>query len=129
MRRFILETVATIWDEFCAEFARLWRTERAGMLYHRTVFEDQGHGSGAEQALNRVLHVVWEEMLGFAGVEMHRRILGLAHIPDFEQIRDPAARARCEAAALKFGRHLVVSARHIRSIEEANALAEMFERR
>jgi 5-methylthioribose kinase len=129
MRRFILETVATIWDEFCAEFARLWRTERAGMLYHRTVFEDQGHGSGAEQALNRVLHVVWEETLGFAGVEMHRRILGLAHIPDFEQIRDPASRARCEAAALKFGRHLVVGARHIRTIEEANALAEMFDRR
>jgi 5-methylthioribose kinase len=127
MRRYLLATIATIWNEFCAEFGRLWRTERVGILYQRSIFEDQGHGVGAEQALGRVLHVVCEEMLGFAGVEMHRRILGLAHVADFEQIQDPALRARCEAPALAFGRHLVVNARHVRTIDEANALAAMLD--
>lgn len=123
MRDYVLATVAGIWNEFSAEFGRLWRTERAGMLYQRSVFEDQGHGLGAVQALNRTLHVVCEEMLGFAGVEMHRRILGLAHVADFEQIPDPALRAHCETAALEFGRHLILNARHIRTIGEANVLA------
>jgi 5-methylthioribose kinase len=76
-----------------------------------------------------VLHGVYEEMLGFAGVEMHRRILGLAHIVDFEHIRDPELRARCEAPALEFGRHLVVNARYLRTVEEANALAAMLDGR
>jgi 5-methylthioribose kinase len=123
MRRYLLTTVAAIWSEFTAEFSRLWRNERVGMLYQRRVFEDQGDGLAAEQALNRVLNGLWEEALGFAGVEMHRRILGLAHIADFEQIADPAVRAQCEAPALEFGRYLVVNARHARTIDDANALA------
>jgi 5-methylthioribose kinase len=123
MRRYLLTTVAAIWSEFTAEFSRLWRNERVGMLYQRRVFEDQGDGLAAEQALNRVLNGLWEEALGFAGVEMHRRILGLAHIADFEQIADPALRAQCEAPALEFGRYLVVNARHARTIDDANALA------
>jgi 5-methylthioribose kinase len=128
-RTYLLATIATVWNDFAAEFGRLWRTERAGMLYQRSVFEDQGHALGAEQALTRVLHTVWEEMLGFAGVEMHRRILGLAHVPDFEQISDPSLRARCEAPALEFGRYLIVNARHLRTVDEANALAELLDGR
>ncbi len=42
----------------------------------------------SEQALDLVLHGIWVDMLGFAGVEMHRRILGLAHNADFETIED-----------------------------------------
>ena len=71
---------------FRTEFARLWRTERTGMLYHRSLFEDQGDTFGSEQALDRLLHSIWTDMLGFAGVEIHRRILGLAHNADFETI-------------------------------------------
>ena len=47
--------------------------------------------------------------MGFAGIEIHRRILGLAHNADFETIEDTALRAACEAKALKFGRHLAVN--------------------
>ena len=71
------------------------------------MFEDQGDGLGSEQALDRMLQSIWTDMLGFAGVEIHRRILGLAHNADFETIADADLRAACEAKALKFGRHLV----------------------
>ena len=67
-------------------------------------------------------------MLGFAGVEMHRRILGLAHNADFETIADADLRARCEAKALKFGRHLAVNRRQIHSIDEVNKLAALIEK-
>lgn len=128
MRSYLLGVVDDIWATFRAEFSHLWRTERTGILYQRTLFEDQGDHLGSEQALNEVLHTLWTDMLGFAGIEMHRRILGLAHNADFETIADPDIRARCETKALKLGRHLAVNRRRIHSIAEINALAERLEK-
>jgi 5-methylthioribose kinase len=67
-------------------------------------------------------------MLGFAGVEMHRRILGLAHNADFETIVDPDRRAACETRALKLGRHLAVNRHHIHSLKDIRALAERLQK-
>jgi 5-methylthioribose kinase len=128
MRAYLLGVVTETWSVFRTEFARLWRTERTGMLYHRSLFEDQGDTFGSEQALDRFLHSIWTDMLGFAGVEIHRRILGLAHNADFESIESEDLRAACEAKALKFGRHLAVNRHTIHSLDEINALAELIER-
>jgi 5-methylthioribose kinase len=126
VRAYLLRTTAEIWAVFRAEFSRLWRAERTGMLYAASVFEDDRLGS--EQALDHVLHALWEDLLGFAGVEIHRRILGLAHNADFETITDEALRARCEAPALRFGRHLVVNRCQMCSIDEVNNLAVLMEK-
>lgn len=128
MRSYLLQVVVDTWAVFRAEFSRLWRSERYGMLYRRELFEEQGDRLAAEQALDQVLGALWSDLLGFAGVEIHRRILGLAHNADFELIEDEDLRARCEAAALKFGRHLAVNRQHIHSLEEANVLAVLLER-
>ncbi len=127
MRAYLLKVIDDTWAVFRAEFGRLWRSERSGMLYHRSLYEDQDDGLGAEQALGHVLHEIWTDMLGFAGVEIHRRILGLAHNADFEDIEDTAKRALCEAAALKFGRHIAVNRRHLASLEEINHLAQLLD--
>ncbi|MCP9231843.1 S-methyl-5-thioribose kinase [Mesorhizobium sp. LMG 17147] len=128
MRDYLLGVTVETWSVFRVEFSHLWRTERTGMLYHKSLFEDQGDRLGAEQALDHMLQSIWTDLLGFAGVEVHRRILGLAHNADFETIADPDLRARCEAKALKFGRHLAVNRRQIHSIDEVNRLAALIER-
>ncbi|WP_421914083.1 S-methyl-5-thioribose kinase [Mesorhizobium sp.] len=127
MRAYLLGVTAETWAVFRAEFSLLWRSERTGMLYQKSLFEDQGDRLGAEQALDHVLHQIWTDLLGFAGIEVHRRILGLAHNADFETIADEDLRASCEAKALKFGRHIAVNRRQIHSIEEVNALAALIE--
>jgi len=99
------------------------------MLYPSALYEAQGDPLAVYQALDTVLHDVFCDMLGFAGIEMHRRILGLAHNADFETIEDAARRAKCEQAALAFGRHLAVNRRRIASIEEANRVAAYLERK
>lgn len=124
MRAYLMDTVETIWETFRAEFAHLWRSERKGILYQASLFEDRGDPLGAEQALTVVLNDIWREMLGFAGVEMHRRILGLAHNADFETIGDPDRRAVCESKALKLGRHLAVNRERISSLADIRATAE-----
>jgi 5-methylthioribose kinase len=128
MRAYLLDVTVETWSMFRTEFSHLWRTERTGMLYPKSLFEDQGDRLGAEQALDHMLHSIWTDMLGFAGVEVHRRILGLAHNADFETIADEDLRATCEAKALKFGRHIAVNRRQIHSIDEVNTLAALIER-
>ncbi|MGX5846297.1 S-methyl-5-thioribose kinase [Mesorhizobium sp. PL10] len=128
MRAYLLGVTNETWSVFRAEFSHLWRTERTGMLYQKSLFEDQGDLLASEQALDHVLHQIWTDLLGFAGIEVHRRILGLAHNADFETIEDEDLRASCEAKALKFGRHIAVNRRQIHSIDEVNNLATLIER-
>ncbi|PBB85010.1 MULTISPECIES: S-methyl-5-thioribose kinase [unclassified Mesorhizobium] len=127
MRAYLLKVTAETWAIFRAEFSHLWRTERTGMLYQRSLFEDQGDRLGSEQALDHMLSGIWTDLLGFAGIEVHRRILGLAHNADFETIAEPDLRATCEAKALRFGRHIAVNRRRIHSIDEVNNLAALIE--
>jgi 5-methylthioribose kinase len=124
----LLSVVATIWDTFAAEFAHLWRTERRGILYQATLYEDQGHGLASEQALADLLGQIWRDTLGFCGVEMHRRILGLAHNADFERIADEGRRAACEARALAMGRQLMLGAGAIPGIDAVVRMARRMDK-
>jgi 5-methylthioribose kinase len=128
MRAWLLDVTEEIWGVFREEFSHLWRTERTGMLYAKSLFEDRGDALGSEQALQTVLAEMWADLLGFAGVEIHRRILGLAHNADFETVEDPDRRAACERPALRFGRQLAVNRARIHSMREANALAALIEK-
>lgn len=121
----ILEVSAEVWTSFEAEFTRLWRTERNGILYQASLFEDQGHLRGAEQARIERLAAIWRDTLGFCGIEMHRRILGLAHNADFERIGDEPTRAACEARALMMGRALAVGRADFTSMAQVLDLARV----
>lgn len=103
-RDWLLGQVTEVWTVFAQTLRHLWRTERVGILYERSLFEDAGDRTGADAALSHVLNGIWRDAMGFCGVEMHRRILGLAHVEDMEAIPDPAARVRAEARALEAGR-------------------------
>ncbi|WP_312410730.1 S-methyl-5-thioribose kinase [Shinella sp.] len=128
MRAYLLDTIDTLWETFRAEFAHLWRTERKGILYQASLFEDRNDPLAAEQALSIVIDEIWHEMLGFAGIEIHRRILGLAHNADFETIADPDRRAPCERKALKLGRHLAVNRQRIHSLRDIREMVERLEK-
>lgn len=119
----VLSVAERIWQTFADEFAHLWRTERTGMLGGRDLFEEAGDALGAEAALARHLKAVWQDTLGFAGLEIHRRILGLAHIPEFEAIADETLRATCERRALALGRVLAVERASLCGPEAVSALA------
>lgn len=122
-QEWILSVAEGIWSTFEAEFTHLWRTERKGILYQSSLFEDQGHTRGSEQARVERLAAIWRDTLGFCGIEMHRRILSLAHNADFEKIEDEATRARLEARALMLGRTLVVARGDITSMAQVLDLA------
>ena len=80
------------------------------------------------EALADVLGRIWVDVLGFCGVEMHRRILGLAHNADFERIEDEGRRAACEARALAMGRQLMLGAGSMPGIGTVTAMARRMDK-
>ena len=124
-QNWILGVVDEVWVVFTTEFSRLWREERTGILYEKTLFEDQGHDLASEQALAHRLQDIWQDTLGFAGVEMIRRTLSLAHIAENDTIENEELRADCEARGLKLGRQMVVNRSRMNSIAVVNDLARI----
>ena len=120
----ILSVVAGTARAFAAEFRHLWRTERTGMLYPASLFEEQGHDSGP--ACEAVLAEVMRDAWAFCGIEMHRRCLSLAHNADFEEIADEALRARLEARNLAMGAALVHGADGIADVAAVTRTAREF---
>lgn len=119
----ILDVAAQIWTSFTTEFTHLWRTGRTGILYQASLFEDQGDRAASELARVQRLAAIWRDALGFCGVEMHRRILGLAHIAEYDRIEDEALRAACEARGLVLGRLLAVGRADIQDMNAVTDLA------
>jgi 5-methylthioribose kinase len=70
---------------------------------------------------------LFDDSLRFAASEMIRRILGLAHVADLDDIADPDTRALCEARALRAARELLINHRKYTGI--ASAIAMMREER
>ncbi|MCF6327884.1 MAG: S-methyl-5-thioribose kinase [Devosiaceae bacterium] len=124
-QNWILDVVEGIWKEFLVEFSRLWREERTGILYEKSLFEDQNHALASEQALAHRLNNIWDDTLGFAGVEIIRRTLSLAHIAENEMIADEELRADCETRGLKLARQLVVNKSKMNSMASVNDLVRV----
>jgi 5-methylthioribose kinase len=114
---------------FEAEFIRLWSEHATGSgeVFHRNVF-----GTGDEyasvllrSAQKDFMSRLWRDTMGFAGAEMIRRIVGIAHVADLESSDNTSIagggrlggsvdeeknmRARCSYFALVLGRRLIMA--------------------
>ncbi len=66
----------------------------------------------------RTLQQIFHESIGFAGMEMLRRIIGAAHVKDIERIEDVQRKLRIETAILEFGSTLVKQHQNISTIDK-----------
>ncbi len=67
---------------------------------------------------SRILQVIFRESVGFAGLEMLRRIIGAAHVKDIEVISDLQRKLHVETAILDFGKTIVKERHKIASVDE-----------
>ena len=106
-RSYLLAQVSDVWTTFAQVFADLWRGHGQGDLYSRRVLGDEPELR--ERAITLRLQSIWDQAVGFAACKMIRRILGLAHVEDFESICDPELRAGCERAAVGLARDMLLN--------------------
>ena len=105
----ILSVNQILQNTFVAEFSNLWRNERNGILFPCEIYENQNHHHAINTALQQILHHIWQDTIGFAGVEMIRRTVGLAHISEIDNIPDDTVRATCQTKILQFARNLILN--------------------
>lgn len=120
----ILELIEACFTSFDAEFRHLWQTERTGILFPKALFEEQGNS--ADDACDALLDEIRLDALAYCGIEMHRRVLSLAHNADFEEIEDTALRARLEARNVLMGQALIMEPEAYRDLNVLLALAKAF---
>ncbi len=65
-----------------------------------------------------ILKTIFHEAVGFAGMEMLRRIIGAAHVKDIESIQDKDKKLSTETDILKFGIFLVKERKNITTVYE-----------
>jgi 5-methylthioribose kinase len=112
----ILEQAQTFWDTFRARFLTLWSLHGKGDAFPASMFALPGDAAILASARNAFLDSLFADMLGFAACKMIRRILGFAHVIDFDSISDPAVRAGCESGALAMARLMLTQPERFRSV-------------
>ena len=122
-RAWLLQTIEETWNRFEQRFLELWQENASGDAYHASLFADPVSSEALATEQRNYLRRLFHDSVGFAGVKMIRRILGLAHVEDLEAIKDPDLRARCERKALRLGRLLVIESESFSTITEVTAAA------
>ena len=122
-RDWLLAQAVAVWAQFEARFLVLWRETGDGDAYVAALFAGAEGARAMEAERRAFMATLMADTIAFAGIEIIRRILGLAHVEDMESIADPARRAGCETKALVLARKLVLGAAGFAAMADVAALA------
>jgi len=116
----ILDQIVTFWKTFETQFLKLWNDEdtHKGFVYGR-----QTDSSGIAAAQKNHMSTLLADTLGFAGMKMLRRIVGIAHVEDLDSIEDAELRSECERNGLRIAQFFIKTSASIESIESAVEIA------
>ena len=119
----VLEQIITFWTTFETEFLALWDdpSEHTGMAFKRQLL---GDSDALKQAQKDFMATMLADTLGFAGMKMLRRIVGIAHVEDLESIKDPDVRAKCERHGLEVAKVFIKTAPKFTTILDAVEIAK-----
>jgi len=108
----ILKHITQTWETFSAIFSELWEKESIDPLTQVPGFLDQ------------VLEKIFSDSLGFAGCELIRRTIGLAHVKDLDGIEDKEKRLQCKKQTLNIGKLLILKRAELKTIKDVITLLE-----
>lgn len=111
-RVYLLKLMSEIWDEFCKEFDYLWKNESKDIITTIEGYE--------EYYIENLLH----ETIGFCSCEVMRRIIGMAHVPDLDEIENLQDRAKAQIMGLKIAQKMLLNRNSINSFNKFIDLIE-----
>src|SRR3984893_12789305 len=117
-QEWILQQAKIFWETFRRRFLALWSEDAKGDVFPAAMFSSPEDTATLQSARSAFLDSMFADMLGFAACKMIRRILGFAHVIDFESIQDAALRADCEASALAMAQMLLTHPEQFHSVDD-----------
>ena len=119
----LLAQIPIFWNHFRARFLELWRTQASGDAYRIDMFSDEPSRQALFVERERTMDAIFADTIGFSAAKMIRRILGFAHVIDFEEIEDRQRRAACERATLALARTMLTQPERFLTIDALVAAA------
>ena len=107
---YLQQQIRLLWQQFSQQFKQLMETE----------CREQGLQNSLYQ--QRFVQQILADALGYAGCELIRRTVGLAHVADLDSISDSDLRAKSERKALQLGRELIMQRRELSNIDQVLTL-------
>jgi len=117
-QEWILQQATIFWETFRTCFLTLWNENAKGDAFPAAMFSTPSDTAALKSARSAFLDSLFADMLGFGACKMIRRILGFAHVIDFECIQDAALRADCEAGALTMAQLLLTHPEQFHSVAD-----------
>ncbi|KAL6844175.1 hypothetical protein ACP4OV_025848 [Aristida adscensionis] len=116
-KKWILKTIEESWNLFHKKFVELWNKHKEGNgeTYLPDIYNNSDLLSLAQK---KYMTNLFHDSLGFGAAKMIRRIIGIAHVEDFESIKDANKRALCERAALNCAKTILKGRRQFENIEQ-----------
>lgn len=108
-RELIVQDITQTWQVFEEQFSSLWESD--GIETYKTT------AGYREYAIEKIFH----DAIGFAGCELIRRTIGLAHVRDLDDIADESTRIDRKRQTLKAGEALIETRCSYQSIAELEA--------
>ncbi|MCC5826275.1 S-methyl-5-thioribose kinase [Alkalimonas sp.] len=105
-QRYLLAQIEALWQDFASEFSLLMQTQTKESSFANSSYQ------------SFYLQQVLADSIGYAGCELIRRTVGLAHVADLEHIANEPLRARCERFALTLGRQLILQRYSLTTIQQ-----------
>jgi len=107
--KYLLDEIEAIWNSFINEFLNLWNEEKNRYDEFPGLYDDRKNLEILQEIQIDTLKEIFNEMLGFCGAEMIRRIIGIAHTDDFELINKLEFKSKAEIKSLLFARKIIIN--------------------
>ncbi|XP_007042544.2 PREDICTED: methylthioribose kinase [Theobroma cacao] len=116
-KEWILKTIEDTWNLFHQKFTALWDQHKdgSGEAYLPAIYNNPELQKLIQE---KYMKELFHDTLGFGAAKMIRRIVGVAHVEDFESIREASIRADCERQALELAKTLLKKRQEFLSIGE-----------
>ena len=106
----LLAQLVAAYSTFSAEFVALWTAAAAAPKPAGELMK--GHllvGPALVPVQAQYMAALWRDTVGFVGVELIRRVVGVAHVADIDSIGDADTRATAEKRVLRLARALILT--------------------
>lgn len=115
---YLLNTIEQIWEQFAAKFETMWVTENKGELMQTKYWSFEGGDQAWADFRKRYMARLFQDMVGFSGSKILRRMMGIVTVWDISSIEDPEERARVERMAIRIGTRWLMEKESIRSMSD-----------
>ncbi|WP_445428197.1 S-methyl-5-thioribose kinase [Alishewanella sp. HL-SH05] len=103
---YVRQQCLTLWQVFAEQFSQLMSQDSQDPMLRNSLYQKQ------------FLQQVFADAIGYAGCELIRRTVGLAHVADLDKVSSEQQRASIEKQAIELGRRFIMQRQSLNSIEQ-----------